>query len=122
MLAKAVQDWISDLAERRQAEEERERFFALSLDLLAIVDEDGRFRQVSPAWQSLLGYDPDQLVGQLLIDCIAPQDRTAIAQTLDAVAVSGRADVAETKVLDRHCNYRWISWNATPIVKERCVY
>src|SRR3569623_3479586 len=98
MLAKAVQDWISDLAERRQAEEERERFFALSLDLLAIVDAEGRFRQVSPAWQRLLGYDPDRLVGQPLIDCIDPQDRAAIAQALTAVAHYGRADVIESKV------------------------
>ena len=44
-LATAVQRWVSDLAERRQSEEERERFFALSLDLLAIIDESGRFRQ-----------------------------------------------------------------------------
>jgi serine/threonine protein kinase len=54
-LARAVQSWVSDLAQRRQAEDERERFFALSLDLLAIL-EGGRFRQVSPAWERHLGH------------------------------------------------------------------
>lgn len=121
-LAKAVQAWISELAERRQSEEERERFFALSLDVLAIVDAAGRFRQVSPAWKSLLGYDPGQLIGQSFIDCIHPSDRSSAARCLGAVAHDRSADVLETKALHRDGSYRWVSWNATPIAKEQCVY
>lgn len=119
-LAKAVQAWVSDLAERRQAEDERERFFALSLDLLAIIDADGRFRQVSPAWERMLGYDRATLVGQSLIDCLFPDDRVKASRWLSEVL--GTAGTVETRARHQDGTYRWVSWNATPIAKERCVY
>src|SRR5690606_15629899 len=69
-LAREVQSWISELAERRKSEEERERFFALSLDLLAILDEQGRLQQASPAWERFLGYDREAITGQPLVELI----------------------------------------------------
>ena len=119
-LGKAVQAWISDLAERRQAEGERERFFALSLDLLAIIDADGRFRQISPAWASLLGYDRQAMVGQPFTDFLHDGDRVSAARWMNAVTAT--AGVFEARALHRDGTYRWVSWNATPIAKERCIY
>jgi PAS domain S-box-containing protein len=121
-LAQAVQSWVSDLAERRQAEEERERFFALSLDLLAIIGDDGRLRQVSPAWERLLGYDRQQLTGRSAEELIHPEDRDAAGERLRAVAAAPTADIFEARALDRDGSHRWFSWNVTPIAKERCVY
>jgi PAS domain S-box-containing protein len=119
-LAKAVQAWVSDLAERRQAEGERERFFALSLDLLAIVGDDGRLRQVSPAWENLLGRDREALVGRPFTDFLHEGDRTSAARWMSAT--SATAGVYEARALHRDGAYRWVSWNATPIAKERCTY
>ena len=119
-LGKAVQAWVSDLAERRQAEGERERFFALSLDLLAILDAEGRFRQVSPAWENLLGHEREALVGRPFSDLLHEGDRAAAARWMNASTET--AGVHEARALHRDGTYRWVSWNATPIVKERCVY
>jgi PAS domain S-box-containing protein len=121
-LAQAVQAWVSDLAERRQAEEERERFFALSLDLLAIIDDDGRLRQVSPAWERLLGYDRQQLTDRPVVELIHADDRSLMDERLKEVAGSQSADNFEARALHRDGSYRWLSWNVTPIAKERCVY
>lgn len=120
-LARAVQAWVSDLAERRQAEEERERFFALSLDLLAII-EGGKLRQISPAWEHLLGYDRGQLAGRPFLDFVHADDRPATARCLNAVARDRTADVFEARALHSDGTWRWVSWNATPIAKEQCVY
>lgn len=121
-LAMAVQGWISDLAERRQAEEERERFFALSLDLLAIIDEEGRFRQISPAWERLLGYDRQQLLGRSFTDLIHCDEQAAAMRCLNDVFPNRSFDAFETRVVCTDGSYRWISWNVTPIAKEQCVY
>src|SRR6476646_3907402 len=43
-----------DVTERRKAEEERDRFFTLSLDLLPITGFDHQFRYLSPAWEQNL--------------------------------------------------------------------
>lgn len=121
-LAKAVHAWVSDLAQRRQSEEERERFFALSLDLLAIIDHAGRLRQVGPAWERLLAHDRGLLVGHSFADFIHAEDRSG---TLDCMkfAVGDRAGKAfEARAIHHDGSYRWISWNVTPIAKEQSVY
>ncbi len=119
-VAKAVQAWVSELAARRQAEGERERFFALSLDLLAIVDSECRFRQVSPAWETLLGRELDGLEGRPFAECLHPEDRESAALWMSTAAESAGAFEARALASDGDCH--WISWNATPIAKEQCVY
>lgn len=121
-ISRAVQDWVSDLAERRQAEDERERFFALSLDLLAIIDKAGQFRQVSPAWERSLGYRRDQLTSHPFVEFLAADDRPSIGQQLHDAARHQSARTFESRVLAADGKQRWISWNVTPIAKEHCVY
>ena len=121
-LAKAVRAWVSELAERRQAEEERERFFALSQDLLAIVDADGRLGQVGPAWTALLGCERDALLGQPFIDRIHSDNRTATTRNLEVALAEQKATTFEAKAVHTDGTTRWVSWNVTPIARERALY
>ncbi len=121
-LARAVRAWVSDLAERRQAEEERERFFALSQDLLAIVDADGRLGQVSPAWTALLGCERVALLGQPFLERIHGDNRAAAARNLEAAQAEQKATTFEAKAVHADGATRWVSWNVTPIARERSLY
>ena len=51
------------------------------LDAVCVVDSDGRFVFVSAACERIFGYRPDEMVGTLMIDMVAPEDR---ARTLEA--------------------------------------
>jgi PAS domain S-box-containing protein len=122
-LADAVRAWVSELAERRQAEEERERFFALSQDLLAIVDAEGKLGQVGPAWTTLLGYERENLLGRPFLDCIHDNDRAAAAaRSLDLAQAEQKAATFEAKVVHADGSTRWVSWNVTPIAREKSLY
>lgn len=121
-LAQAITRWIGELAQRRQAEEERERFFALSWDLLAIVDRQGELRQVSPAWQRLLGYGRDELLGRSFLEFIEPLDRPVIEPCLALTELPDRGAARETRVLHCDGSTLWVSWNVTAIAQEQCVY
>ncbi len=44
--------------------DERQKLFETSLDLILVTDPIGTFVQVSPSVQSILGYRPDEMVGQ----------------------------------------------------------
>jgi PAS domain-containing protein len=50
-----------EVSERQRAARERDRFFVVEADLLAIVRFDGRFRWVSPAWERTLGWTAAEL-------------------------------------------------------------
>ena len=75
---------VADATSRKQAEQQRQtaldrlnHFFSISLDLLAILDPDGRFLQVSRTWQELLGYRIDEIEGWPIFDFLAPADVSA---------------------------------------------
>ncbi|NEQ48093.1 MAG: PAS domain S-box protein [Leptolyngbya sp. SIOISBB] len=57
---------FQDITQRKQAEialqtktEELDRFFALALDMLCIVDDEGRFIHLNHQWEQTLGHPPD---------------------------------------------------------------
>jgi eukaryotic-like serine/threonine-protein kinase len=121
-LAREVQGWLSELAERRKSEEERERFFALSLDLLAILDERGLLQQASPAWERFLGYQREAITGGPLLELIHVDDRPMVSRQL-AVGHGGiSVHPFEARAIHQDGSQRWLSWNVTPIPSERSLY
>ena len=76
-LATAVQSWQE--VERREAQEERDRFFTLSLDMLSIAGFDGYFKRLNPAWERTLGFTLDELLAEPYLSFIHPDDRERTA-------------------------------------------
>ncbi|MFB6178772.1 MAG: PAS domain S-box protein [Halorientalis sp.] len=67
VLANRIENGIESYRAKQALERERERyrtFLEQSTDLIAVVDASGQFSYVSQAWQRLMGYDPDDLVGE----------------------------------------------------------
>lgn len=56
-------------------------FVDLLLDAVCVVDAEGRFLFVSAACERIFGYRPEEMVGALMIDMVAPEDRE---RTLEA--------------------------------------
>src|SRR5262249_18476563 len=64
-------------AGRKNAEEELGRLFDLSLDLVCVVDFEGRLRRWNPAWEAVLGHAGDGVLFTPLTDFVHPDDRQA---------------------------------------------
>ena len=92
---------------------ERDRLWDASPDLLVILDFEGRFLLVNPAWTDILGYAPDDLVGAQVESLVHPDD---VAQTREAVkdAGGGPLPIFENRYRHKDGSYRWISWVAAP--------
>jgi PAS domain S-box-containing protein len=57
-----------------QEVEERLRIFETSQDLILVTDTGGNFIQVSPSAMTILGYQPEEMVGRSAIDFVYPDD------------------------------------------------
>src|SRR5215216_2923921 len=66
---------MRDMTERNRLTEERDRFFALSMDMLSIVHLDGRFQRVNPAFQKVLGFSEEELLAMSIFELVHPDDR-----------------------------------------------
>ncbi len=111
-----------DITERKQAEEERDRFFDLAQDMLAILDFDGFPRRLNLAWVHTLGFPLETLLATSLYDLIHPADQ-ASSRSLFQAAMAGVPGIAgEYQLRCTDGSYRWIAWNVTAAPTARLLY
>jgi diguanylate cyclase (GGDEF)-like protein/PAS domain S-box-containing protein len=73
-----IEDQIREKSETLKLEsEERRRLFETSLDLILITDRYGVFTRVSPSSLTILGYDPEHMIGHSGAEFIYPPDLDA---------------------------------------------
>ncbi|WP_051231695.1 PAS domain S-box protein [Stutzerimonas azotifigens] len=67
-----------------------QRIIDFSLDVVCSVDRQGRFCDLSPACEAVLGYRAEELIGRPFIDFVLPEDRSRTREEAAAI-MSGRA-------------------------------
>ncbi len=113
---------VMDVTELKQTQQERDRFFTISLDLLCIGGFDGYFKRLNPAWSTALGYRSDEMLAQPFIELVHPEDREAVLTQLETLK-SGKSIVnVENRYLCKDGSYKWLSWTASPFAEEGLVY
>ncbi|HYC71771.1 MAG TPA: CHASE3 domain-containing protein [Opitutaceae bacterium] len=107
---------IDDVTARRAAEEERDRFFNISLDLLCIASAaDGRFKQVSPTVTDMLGWTPEEFLAQPYMDLIHPDDRASSqAEVERQVRLGEKVLNFENRFRHKDGSWRILSWRSVP--------
>ncbi|HET6252013.1 MAG TPA: PAS domain S-box protein [Tepidisphaeraceae bacterium] len=111
-----------DISKRKRAEEERDRFFTLSVDLMCIAGFDGFFRRVNPAWEATLGYTPDELTSRPWIDFVHPDDVQATVAEGTKLALGAVTISFENRYRCKDGSFRWLSWTVVPIVADQIMY
>ena len=103
---------VIDISAQKAALEDREAFFALSPDLMAVAGTGGRLLHVNAAWTEALGWTAEDLTSHPFMDFVHPDDE---ARTL-AAAQALHAGVLITGFRNRYRHaaggYRWLEWNA----------
>jgi PAS domain S-box-containing protein len=108
--------------ERLAMEQERDRFFNLSIDLLAVANFDGYFTRLNPAFERLLDYTNAELMAQPFLDFVHPDDRATTVAAYRQV-INGEALVNfENRYRCRDGSYRWVLWSATPDLEQNVMY
>ncbi len=105
----------AELAARQHAEDELDRFFTLSLDMLCIAKSDGYFKRVSPAFTRTLGWSVEELLTRPFLDFVHPDDRAATLRAVERQVVAGEQVLQfENRYRHKDGSWRVLSWKSAP--------
>ncbi|HEU4887389.1 MAG TPA: MASE1 domain-containing protein [Thermoanaerobaculia bacterium] len=97
-----------------RSQQEIDRFFALSLDMLGIASTDGYFKRVSPVFQSTLGYTEEELLAIPFIERVHPDDVQATLLELSKLAAGTPTIYFENRLRTKAGDYKLIAWSCQP--------
>jgi PAS domain S-box-containing protein len=118
----ALGQQLGEFVGRTRAQEQLERFFTMSGDLLCIANFDGYFTRVNASWHRVLGYTSTDLMAQPFIDLVHFEDREATANAIAELTKGKPIALFENRYRCRDGTYRWLSWTSTPKLDEQLIY
>lgn len=114
--------FVLDLTQLKQVTEERDRFFKLSGDKLAICDLEGYFTQVNPAWEKTLGWTRTELITNPYIEFVHPDDRSLTLTEAQKLSRGINSIGFENRYRSKDGSYRWLSWNVSAFPEQQVLY
>ncbi len=81
-------------------------------DVIAVLDQEGRFTYISPRVQDALGYAPEEYMGKPLGERAHPEDQRRLQEMFESV-MSGRAASAQAEYRTRHADGTWRTLRAS---------
>jgi len=116
-LARANESLATAQHSRAQVERERDSFFDLSADLMAICDDNLRLRRVNRGWGRILGFPSTNLAGSCVLELIHPEDRARTEEAVEDLRTSGGLVDFESRLRGADGGGdRWIQWRVTASV------
>jgi PAS domain S-box-containing protein len=109
-------------ARRARVQDELDRIFNLSSDLIAVADFEGHFTRVNPAVEQILGYTAAEFLARPYLELVHPDDRE---KTIAAAARIRRGQTVtsfETRYARKDGSYRVLEWTSTPVLDQRLTY
>ncbi|MGM0590296.1 MAG: PAS domain S-box protein [Halobacteriota archaeon] len=97
-----------DITERRRQAERFEVLIEHTTDVITVVDDRLTITYQSPSIREVLGYAPDELLGEDPFDYIHPDDRDLAAETFLDVTTSAEPTIDRLEFRFRHRDGSWV--------------
>lgn len=111
-----------DITNATDAYAELDRMFRLSHDMLGIIDAQGKFLRLNPAWERTLGYPVAQLIGKSYLDFVHPDD-VATTRAINEQIINGQhKESFQNRYRATDGGYRWLSWNPVFYPNRKHIY
>lgn len=108
--------------DQHRIEQECDRFFALSSDILGVVGFDGYFKRLSAAAETILGFSQAELLAQPFLEFVHPDDRAATIAVVQQLATGERINHFENRYQCKGGDYKWLSWSGIAVLEEKLIY
>ncbi|HYE31319.1 MAG TPA: ATP-binding protein [Methylomirabilota bacterium] len=113
---------LAEASERLELQTKRNRFFTLSVNLLAIASFEGYFKQLNPVWAKTLGYTEAELMARPFFDFLVDEDREATLSKIQEMSRSDAPIYFEAQCHHKDGSVRCLDWTAAPYGAEQLIY
>ena len=111
-----------DVTDRRRVEMERDRFFDLSTDMLAIAGFDGYCKQINAAWERTLGWTREEMMARPWRDFVYPEDGELTIEAHRKLLAGESLSDFQSRWLCKDGGHRWLSLSANTHVDEGLIF
>lgn len=108
--------------ELRDAIVQRDRFFDLSMDLMAIIDHRGNFKQYNDIWMLILGHPAREIHDSNIYAYIHDNDKESFRATLQHIQRSGVKLFVECRIRNKNGDFLWFSCSLAAYSDENIYY
>lgn len=101
---------------KEEAQHKEEFYMALiehGSDLLALLGETGSYTYISNNVFSILGYNPEELLGRTPFDLVHPDDLPKIMEYWQRIATEAHLQVSEFRIKTKEGQWRWFETMAS---------
>ena len=96
-----------------------DKLLDLLLDVVCVVNKEGRFLSVSAASERVFGYTPQELIGRTAFELIHPDDREATRQIVERITAGQPSSDHENRYIHKQGHIVHIMWSTQWFAAEQ---
>ncbi|RED99418.1 sensor histidine kinase [Marinoscillum furvescens] len=114
---------IAPVLMQKKKEDDLNKFFNLSPDMLCVVGLDGYLKKVNPAFQKISAYSDEELLTQPFTNFVYPADADKLWDELKRIKSGhSRESFFESRFVTKNGAIKWLSWNVKVVMEEKLMY
>jgi len=112
------------IAEKKAAENQDKisKILENSLDIICTVDANGLFTEISAAVENILGYKPSELIGNVFLDYVHPEDREFSKIEAEDIMKGDATSSFENRYIHKNGKSVYMMWSAKWDDREKVMY
>ncbi|AOE83124.1 diguanylate cyclase [Pseudomonas sp. TCU-HL1] len=110
------------LEHQARLQEQKQRIMDHSMDVLCSIDQHQRFIQISPSSLTVLGYTPDELIGQHHLDYVVAEDHARTLVELRAIMTGQTREPILNRYRRKDGRIVYLRWSMSWLETEQTLF
>lgn len=117
-----LQQQLGPYMHSKRSEDELQKFFSLSPDLLCVAGTDGYFKKINNTFCKLLGFSEAEMLAHPYYYFVHPEDINHTAHAVHQLSEGTYIHYFENRYRTSDGRYKWFAWTSTPLTEEHVIF